>query len=124
MKFYGRSNEIAVLKRELALSEARARFAIVSGRRRIGKTTLIREAVKDCGRPVFYFQCTSSCTEEMLARVWLDEIRRTFDLATDAGPRRLTAANIVRLVMRLSKEKPCVMILDECQALSFAAPAF
>lgn len=51
-------------------------------------------------------------------------MRETFGLSEEDGPRRLKLAEIVRFVMKLSREKPCVMILDECQELDYAAPAF
>lgn len=52
--FIGRNNELALLREEI--SSPRASLAIVYGRRRVGKSTLIREAVK--GRPHILFQAT------------------------------------------------------------------
>jgi AAA+ ATPase superfamily predicted ATPase len=43
--FAGRQNELALLHEELTTD--RASLAIVYGRRRIGKSTLIREAIKE-----------------------------------------------------------------------------
>jgi predicted AAA+ superfamily ATPase len=43
--FVGRRNELAALDEEFA--SARASLAVVYGRRRVGKSTLIREAVKN-----------------------------------------------------------------------------
>ena len=47
MRFYGREQEIAFLKETRNTAERVARFTVVTGRGRIGKTTLIREAYKD-----------------------------------------------------------------------------
>lgn len=47
MRFYGREQEIAFLKETRNTTERVARFTVVTGRRRIDKTTLIREAYKD-----------------------------------------------------------------------------
>ena len=54
MKFYNREKEIAELKRvqELAFSQ-NSRMIVVTGRRRIGKTSLIKQALK--GTPTAYF---------------------------------------------------------------------
>ena len=54
MKFYNREKEIAELKRvqELAFGQ-NSRMIVVTGRRRIGKTSLIKQALK--GTPTVYF---------------------------------------------------------------------
>ena len=48
MKFYNREKEVAELKRvqELAFTQ-NSRMIVVTGRRRIGKTSLIKEALKE-----------------------------------------------------------------------------
>lgn len=53
MKFYNREKEVAELKRvqELAFTQ-NSRMIVVTGRRRIGKTSLIKEALK--GTPTVY----------------------------------------------------------------------
>ena len=53
MRFYDREQEIAFLRDTRDTAEKVARFTVVTGRRRIGKTTLIREAYKDV--PFVYF---------------------------------------------------------------------
>lgn len=52
--FVGRRKELALLREELAAP--RASLAIVYGRRRVGKSTLIREAVEK--RPHVLYQAT------------------------------------------------------------------
>ena len=52
--FVGRRKELALLREELTIS--RASLAIVYGRRRVGKSTLIREAVEK--RPHVFYQAT------------------------------------------------------------------
>lgn len=124
MKFYGRVEEIEALTRELRLSETHSRLAVITGRRRVGKTKLILKVASESGRPMLYFLCRRKYAEEELARVWMDDVRETFGLDEEEGPRRLTLANVIKFVMSLSREKPCVMILDECQELDYVAPAF
>ena len=53
MKFYDREQEMAFLKETREQAEKVARFTVVTGRRRIGKTTLVREAYSD--KPFVYF---------------------------------------------------------------------
>lgn len=44
MKFYDRENEMTALKKYEKLSNKNAQFIVITGRRRIGKTTLIKRA--------------------------------------------------------------------------------
>ena len=56
MRFYNREDEIAELKRICALSFSRnSRMTVVTGRRRIGKTSLIKKAFSDSEAPMLYF---------------------------------------------------------------------
>ena len=52
MNFFGREKELEILRREEELSASSARFTIVMGRRRIGKTSLIRRNFQ--GRQCLY----------------------------------------------------------------------
>lgn len=47
MNFFGRQEELSILEQEKDLSKSSARFTIVMGRRRIGKTHLIRYSMKN-----------------------------------------------------------------------------
>lgn len=47
MEFTGRDKELEILRREQELSKTSARFTIVMGRRRIGKTSLIRHSFQN-----------------------------------------------------------------------------
>lgn len=50
MDFIGRTSELATLNAEL---ERGSGFVVIYGRRRVGKTTLIKEFIKD--KRAFYF---------------------------------------------------------------------
>lgn len=53
MKFYNREKEVAELKRVQGLAFTQnSRMIVVTGRRRIGKTSLIKQALK--GTPTVY----------------------------------------------------------------------
>lgn len=73
---------------------------------------------------MLYFLGSRKYAEVELAQIWMDQVREVFGLNEDDGPRRLTLGNVVRFVMRLTREKPSLMIVDECQALDSVAPAF
>ena len=124
MKFYGRTEPLEAVRRELRLSDKSSRLVVVQGRRGVGKTTLMLKVAKESGRPVLYFLGARKYAEAELAQIWMDQVREVFGLNEDDGPRRLTLGNVVRFVMRLTREKPALMIVDECQALDAVAPAF
>ena len=68
-KFYGRREQLADLER--MLGRQRWFFAKVTGRRRIGKTTLIQKAMQEIGskQPVFYVQMPDSEPAGVLSAV-------------------------------------------------------
>ena len=53
MKFYNRTEEIASLREVREAAKSNAQFTVVTGRRRIGKTSLIWKAYED--EPALYF---------------------------------------------------------------------
>ena len=54
MDFIGRTSELATLNTELNRGSG---FVVIYGRRRVGKTTLIKEFIKD--KRAFYFLATT-----------------------------------------------------------------
>ena len=60
--FLGRKSELAVLQQEF--DKAGFSFSVIYGRRRVGKTTLIREFIKD--KSAIYFQATISSEKDNL----------------------------------------------------------
>lgn len=53
MKFYGRKKELESLFKIQELSATYAQMTVISGRRRIGKTTLVKKIAQ--GKPMIYF---------------------------------------------------------------------
>lgn len=124
MKFYGRTEELEALREEIRLSGQRSRMTVVTGRRRVGKTRLLLKAAEESGRPTLYFFCRRKYAEEPLAAEWLEAVCAAFGLGGNAGPRRLSLVSVIRFVMELSREKPCNLIIDECQELDWVVPSF
>jgi len=54
MRFYNREEEMEVLRRNRIMSAKAGVFTVITGRRRIGKTSLIRESEKD-GKVLYFF---------------------------------------------------------------------
>ena len=58
MRFFGRKTETAELLKIREASKREARMTVVTGRRRVGKTELIRHALDDGKTPFVYFLIT------------------------------------------------------------------
>ncbi len=111
-KFYGRSEQLADLER--MLDRKRWFFAKVTGRRRIGRTTLIQQAMKDIGsgQPVFYVQIPDSEPVGVLSAV--NDALETFQVPADRHPRPKDLLQLAKLLEAMA-EGGYILILDEFQ---------
>lgn len=111
-KFYGREEQLASLKS--VLDRKRWFFAKVTGRRRIGKTTLIQRAMVACSavNPVYYVQVPDSEPVGVISAV--NDALETFEVPADRFPRPKDLSQLVKLIESMS-EAGYVIILDEFQ---------
>lgn len=110
MRFYDREQEIAFLRETRETAEKSARFTVVTGRRRIGKTTLVREAYKD--QPFVYFFVARKA-ESDLCEAFLEEIREKLGIPTLGSSRHFS--DIFRYLMQLSVTQSFTLVIDEFQ---------
>ena len=79
MKFYDREHEISFLRETAKQAETAARFTVITGRRRIGKTSLITHAYE--GSPFLYFfvarQAESDLCENYVEEIQLENEKIT-----------------------------------------------
>jgi AAA+ ATPase superfamily predicted ATPase len=109
--FYGRQNELDSLLEILA--RRRWFFLRLSGRRRIGKTTLIHHALKRAGSPpAFYVQIPDSAPAGVLSAV--ADTLRIFGFSSDDTPAPKTLAELADLVGVLAR-RGHIVIFDEFQ---------
>lgn len=109
--FYGRGTELSDLTR--ILQRHRWFFARITGRRRIGKTTLIQRALQVTGdREVFYVQVPDSAPAGVLSSV--ADAMDTFGLDAERFPRPTSLGELARFVGVLVREGT-VVALDEFQ---------
>ena len=59
--FVGREKELALLKETILLDN---KATLIYGKRRVGKTSLIKKAVSECGCRVIYYECTRTTLRE------------------------------------------------------------
>ena len=110
MRFYDREQEIAFLRETRETAKKAARFTVVTGRRRIGKTTLVREAYKD--KPFVYFFVARKAESE-LCEAYLEEIGEKLGIPTMGNSRHFS--DIFRYLMELSVTQSFTLVIDEFQ---------
>ncbi len=114
MKFYNREKEIEAIKSLIKLSENHAHMLVVMGRRRVGKTRLIREFAD--GHYFFVDKKSSS----LLLKEFSAFLRTSF--ATFV-PEFANWDDFVRYIFEYSKEKHTVVVFDEFQNFRYVNPS-
>ena len=110
MKFYGREKEIALLRKIHANSLNHAQFTVVTGRRRIGKTELIRHAYED---HQFLYFFVARRAEKELCDSFRMEIESKLDVFLPGE--QSSFKDIFKWVLRYSCEHPVTLVIDEFQ---------
>ncbi|MDD4192174.1 MAG: ATP-binding protein [Mangrovibacterium sp.] len=111
MRFYNRKSELAELQRiqDLALND-HSRLTVVTGRRRIGKTSLIIKAVE--GLPTVYL-FVGRKNEATLCSEFIPVISQSLDVFVPDEIR--TFRSLFRYLMELAERKPFNLVIDEFQ---------
>lgn len=111
MKFYNRTSELAELKRIQKLSFSdHSRLTVVTGRRRIGKTSLIMKAVEDS--PVVYL-FVGRKNEATLCAEYIPLISQTLNVYI---PNEIkTFRSLFQYIMELATRMEFNLIIDEFQ---------
>lgn len=111
MKFFGRENEIKELQDIRHLSQQNARFTIITGRRRSGKTSLLLKAYEDVSDLLYLFVARKS--EPELCKEFMAEITEKLQIPIIGEVTRF--ADIFKFLMQISKTRPLTIIIDEFQ---------
>lgn len=119
MKFFGRHNEIKELQETRRLSLQTARFTIVTGRRRSGKTSLLIKAYEDVQDMLYFFVARK--TESELCKDFVEEITSKLQLPILGEVVRF--ADIFKYLLQLSKNRPLTLIIDEFQDFKRVNPS-
>lgn len=113
MRFYNRENEIAELKRICNLSFTHnSRMTVLTGRRRIGKTSLIKKAFEDSDAPMLYF-FTGRKAEAALADDFVREIHDKLQGYVPEGLKSVTG--VLRYLFELARTVRFTLVIDEFQ---------
>ena len=110
MKFYDRKQEVAFLRKTAKEAQKTARFSVVTGRRRIGKTSLIAKAFE--GMPFIYFFVARKA-EGDLCESYLEEIEQKLGITTLGRSKKFS--EVFEYLMKLSTKRSFTLVIDEFQ---------
>lgn len=110
MRFFDRKEEIATLRNIRSMARQNAQFTVVTGRRRIGKTWLVRNAYED--EPMLYFFVARKA-ERDLCEDYRQEIEARLGVPTMGQAGRF--ADVFEFLMKYSATHPITLFIDEFQ---------
>ena len=121
MRFYNRENEISELKRICNLSFTHnSRMTVLTGRRRIGKTSLIKKAFENSDAPMLYF-FTGRKAEAALVEDFVREIHDKLHGYVPEGLKSVTG--VLRHLFELAKTESFTLVIDEFQEFTSVNPS-
>lgn len=110
MKFFDRKEEIDTLRKIRNNAERNAQFTVLTGRRRIGKTSLVLKAYED--KPFLYF-FVGRKAESLLCDEFRHEVEAKLGLRLGGTPSGF--AELFDYLMQLSKQQSFTLFIDEFQ---------
>lgn len=110
MKFIDRESELEMLEEIRKRSERSAMMTVITGRRRIGKTTLTIKAFED--RPFLYLFVVRK-SEILLCQDFIEEINRS--LKINVLGEFNSFARLFEYLLVLSESMPFTLVMDEFQ---------
>ncbi len=121
MRFYDREKVIAEMKRICSLSFTyNSRMTVLTGRRRIGKTSLIKKAFEDSEEPMLYF-FTGRKAETALVEDFVQEIHDKLHSYVPEG--LMSVRGVLRHLFELAKTMKFTLVIDEFQEFMTANPS-
>ena len=112
MKFYGREEELQELRQIRDSSLESARFTVVTGRRRVGKTELLEKALNDGAFPYLYFLVTERAEKDLCA-ILQEEAQKVITQPILGSVERF--GQLFEIVMAYSVHTPMTLVIDEFQ---------
>ena len=123
MKFFGRKEEIAELRKSRELSHRFAQFTVITGRRRVGKTELIKEALRDGTDDFVYLLITRQTEKTMCSDLQKSVVEAIgHRLVIHGECSRLS--ELVAEIFKAAEEKPLTLVIDELQEMDRINPSF
>lgn len=107
MRFYGRKRELTQLKKLISSDDML--MGLIYGRRRIGKSELVKQAIKESGIKSIFYEC-KQVTEESNVQSMCEVLSDVLGLPKLGY---MKAEEIIDYIFKLSKEEGIVFVLDE-----------
>jgi len=123
MEFYGREEELELLRREDRLSRKNARFTVLTGRRRVGKTELINRALARSDGSYLYLLFVRQ-GEKSLCAVLQRSIEEQLGKGVTILGKAERLIDLLKVVFELGKDRQFTVVLDEFQEMDFVNSAF
>ena len=118
MKFIGRQTELAKLNTEYSRDSS---FVVIYGRRRVGKTTLIKEFLKK--KTAFYFLATEELESQSMKRL-AGVVARTTKNSLLQKATFTDWLDLFQIIADYKPEEKKVLVIDEFPYLVKTNPAF
>lgn len=119
MEFFGRQEEISALRRIRSIATENARMTVLTGRRRVGKTALVRKALDDGKMPYVHLPITRQ-PEVTLCEQLQAECEDVLHLGMHGTCRRFD--ELFKELMAESVRRPFTLVLDEFQEFDRTNP--
>ena len=117
--FYDRKKELEVLSQIESQSEQSACFTVITGRRRIGKTQLIKHFIR--GKKSAYL-FTSRSAEKSICEQWQKIIEQSIGLKIFG--KLETLSDLFEQIMIYSQDNHFTLVIDEFQDIEFVNKSF
>jgi AAA+ ATPase superfamily predicted ATPase len=111
MRFFDRETEFEKLREIEDLSHEVAQFTIITGRRRIGKTEMVKKFYEN--RTMLYFFVARKA-EADLCDIFIEEIRTKLHIQI-MDSKGMSFATIFKFIMELSQNQHITLFIDEFQ---------
>ncbi len=110
MKFYAREKELGLLEKQYLQLKRSAKMTVLTGRRRIGKTSL---ATRFAVNKKYLYLFISKKSEKLLCEEFAETIKNKFNYPIVGEITHFK--DIFKLMLEISKEENIVVIIDEFQ---------
>ena len=118
MRFFDRVEELKMLTEIERRSRSNAQFTVVTGRRRVGKTSLLTRAFPKCN---FAYLFVEHKSEKDLCQTFKEELSSQLGMTIYGAPDEFT--QIFEAIMHFASEKPITLVIDEFQEFLKINPA-
>jgi uncharacterized protein len=110
MKFYNRYSELSILNDIYIQSLKSSKMTVITGRRRVGKTSLALNFTND---KKFVYLFVSKKSEKLLCNEFIEQLKAKFEYPIIGSINYFK--DVFRLIIEISKNEPFTLIVDEFQ---------